>query len=80
MFLKGYRPSTHYGHVAVVEYVRVAHEKQVTSRMVDIFDRIRKKRHRAIYEAADIVSKNEAKNAMRWAEEFVDKVKEVILT
>ena len=79
MFLKGFRPSTQFGHVAVVRYVRFAFREQLTDRMVDIFDQMRKKRHRAIYEAVDVVSRNEAQNAVKWAEEFVNKVKEVAL-
>jgi len=79
MFLEGYRPFTQYGHVAVVKYVHAAFGKQVTGRMIDIFDRMRKKRHRAVYEEVDIVSQDEAKNAVKWAEEFVNKIKRTIL-
>jgi uncharacterized protein (UPF0332 family) len=79
MFLKGYRPSTQFGHIAVVKYLRAAFRDQLTERIVDIFDQMRKKRHRAVYEAVDIVSRNEAQNAMKWAKEFVDKAKEVVL-
>lgn len=79
MFLKGFRPSTQFGHIAVVRYVRVAFREQLTERIVDVFDQMRRKRHRAVYEAVDLVSRNEAQNAMKWAEEFVNKVKEVVL-
>jgi len=43
-----------------------------------IFDRIRKKRHRVIYEEPDIVSKDEAKNVIKWAGEFLEKVKKIL--
>lgn len=78
MFLKGFRPSTRFGHIAVVRYVHAAFREQLTERIVDVFDKMRKKRHRAVYEAVDIVSRNEAQNAMQWAEEFVNKVKVVL--
>ncbi|MFQ6080829.1 MAG: HEPN domain-containing protein [Candidatus Bathyarchaeia archaeon] len=79
MFLKGFRPSAQFGHIAVVRYIRVAFREQLTERMVDVFDQMRRKRHRAVYEAVDVVSRNEAQNAIKWAEEFVNKVKEVVL-
>lgn len=78
MFLKGFRPSTQFGHIAVVRYLRVAFGEQLTERIIDVFDQMRRKRHRAVYEAVDIVSRNEAQNATKWASEFVNKVKEVV--
>jgi len=79
MFSKGFRPSTHFGHIAVVRYARAVFRERLTDRMVDVFDQMRRKRHRAIYEAVDIVSSREAQNAVKWADEFVNKVKEVTL-
>jgi len=78
MFLEGYRPSTQFGHIAVVRYLRAAFREQITERIIDVFDQMRRKRHRAVYEAVDIVSRSEAENATRWAHEFVNKAKEIV--
>ncbi len=80
MFLKGFRPSAQFGHMAVLRYLRVTFREQLTERIVDIFDQMRRKRHRAVYEAVNVVSRDEAQNALKWAHEFVNKVKEVVLT
>jgi len=80
MFLKGFRPSTQFGHIAVLRYLRATFREQLTERIVDVFDQMRRKRHRAVYEAVDVVSRDEAQNALKWAHEFVNKVKEVVLT
>jgi len=70
MFLKGFRPSTQFGHIAVLRYLRATFKEQLTERIVDVFDQMRRKRHRAVYEAVDVVSRNEAQNALKWANEF----------
>jgi len=46
--------------------------------MVDLFDRLRKKRHRIVYEEIGAVSEEEAKRALAWAEEFVSKTGEIL--
>jgi len=78
MFLKGYRPYSQYKHVAVVQFVHEVFEKEITDGMVNVFNRMRKKRHRVVYEEPEIVSKDEAENAIKFAEEFVDKVSKII--
>ncbi len=35
---------------------------------------MRKKRHRIVYEEMDIISENEAKRSIEWAEEFIEKI------
>lgn len=39
---------------------------------------MRKKRHRIVYEEMDIVSEDEAGQALKWAEEFVNRISEII--
>ena len=46
--------------------------------MVLILNGIRKKRHRIVYEEMDIVSENEARQAVKWAEEFVEMISSLI--
>jgi len=78
MFLKGYRPSGEYKHLAVVEFLHAIFGKQLTDNMIIIFDRMRKKRHRIIYEEAEIVSEDEARQAVKWSEKFVKMVEKIV--
>ena len=47
-------------------------------RLLFMFNKIRKKRHTAVYEQVNIISKEEAENAFKTAEEFVAKVNELL--
>ena len=78
MFSRGFKPAGEYKHVAVVKFLHEVFGKELTDRLIMIFDRIRKKRHRVIYEEPDIVSKDEAKNVIKWAGEFLEKVKKIL--
>lgn len=70
MFQRGYRPSTTEGHVAVVRFLRALSKKGIHDAAVMVLDRMRKKRHRIVYEEADIVSEKEAHQTLKWAEQF----------
>jgi len=78
MFSKGYRPKGKYKHVAVVEFVKSRFGREFSDLMLFIFNKTRKKRHMAVYEQVNIVSEEEAKNAIDWAERFVRKVEEIL--
>mgnify|MGYP001110053399 CR=1 FL=1 len=78
MFDKGYRSSSSEGHVAVVRFLQASLGSEVSERMVMIMDGMRKKRHRIVYEEMDIVSEDEALQAVRWAEEFVQTIYSLI--
>jgi uncharacterized protein (UPF0332 family) len=75
MFAKGFRPKGEHKHIAVVEFVRENFGGQFADRLLFIFDKSRKKRHMVVYEAADIITKDEAEVALAVAEEFVEKVR-----
>jgi uncharacterized protein (UPF0332 family) len=78
MFEKGYRPSSTEGHVAVVKFLGAALGKEASDRMVLVLNRMRKKRHRIVYEEMDIVSKEEAGQSVKWAGEFMKMVNEIL--
>jgi len=72
MFFDGYRPRGSEQHATVVEFV----EERLGARyapQVRLFDQMRWKRHRVIYEVAGLISKNEAEQAIAFAKEFVEK-------
>jgi len=78
MFGQGYRPSSTEGHVAVMRFLRASLGGEVGDRMIMVMNGMRKKRHRVIYEEMDIVSEDEARRAVEWAEEFADKAERII--
>lgn len=78
MFERGYRPSSTEGHVAVVKFLRAALGKEASDRMILVLNGMRKKRHRIVYEEMDIVSKEEAGQSVKWAEEFVSMVNKIL--
>ncbi|MEM5881546.1 MAG: HEPN domain-containing protein [Candidatus Aenigmatarchaeota archaeon] len=78
MFLNGFKPTNRYQHIAVVKFVHIVFGKEITDRMINIFDRLREKRHKVVYEEVDIISEDEARNAIEWAHEFVSKVEEIL--
>jgi len=77
MFSEGYRPKGQYKHVAVIEFVK-SRFKEFAEQMLFVFNKTRKKRHIAVYEQVDIVSKEEARNVLNWAEKLVNKTKEIL--
>lgn len=78
MFSEGYRPKGEAGHVSVVEFVKERFGNEFAERILFIFNKIRKKRHVAVYEQVEIISEAEAKNALRNAREFVKTAKDII--
>ena len=74
MFSKGYRPSSDSGHVSAVSFARIfLKEEDVIS-----FDRMRRKRHIAVYDTVGSISRTEAENAISRAEKFILEVEMLI--
>jgi uncharacterized protein (UPF0332 family) len=78
MFSKGFKPSGEYKHVAVVRFLHEIFGKELTDRLITIFDRVRKKRHKVVYDEPDVISEYEAENAVLWASEFLLKVEDIL--
>lgn len=74
LFKKGYRPSSRNSHVATVKFAEIFLDESD----VIYFDRMRRKRHHAVYDTAGTISKNEAENAITRAEAIIEKVKKLI--
>ena len=77
MLAEGYRPRGGEQHATVVEFIRenlgAAYVYQV-----QLFDQMRRKRHRVIYEVAGLVSNHEAEQAVEFAKGFVAELTEII--
>ena len=59
MFCHGFRPSSHEGHKNTFAYLRAIVEEDRKA-LIEYFDRMRVKRHQAVYEAPGHVTKTEA--------------------
>ncbi len=77
MFFSGYRPRGSEQHATVVEFTEERLGNAFTAQ-VRLFDQMRRKRHRVIYEISGSVSKNEAEQSIAFAKEFVEKINEMI--
>ena len=70
MYAKGYRPRGPDRHKTVIRFLRATLDLSFKSKL-NRLDRVRKKRHRAVYRMAGAISEREAKGTIEFAEEFV---------
>jgi len=70
MFAQGYRPASAESHKNTLAFMRLALGNDFEDLMT-YFDRMRNKRHRAIYETAGLITETEARNILQKAEGFV---------
>lgn len=75
---RGYRPVGEAKHVADIEFVKSEYSKQIPSEVLYVFSKTRKKRHKAVYEEADVVSESEARTVINNAEKFVKAAKIIL--
>ena len=71
MFSQGYRPSSVEGHKTVFVFLREALASEHTS-LVTYFNRVRVKRHTAVYDVAGLVTQREAADVLSRAARLVD--------
>jgi len=57
MFKEGFRPKGQYKHVSVVEFVKTKFGNSFADKLLFMFNKIRKKRHTAVYEQINIISR-----------------------
>lgn len=78
MFAKGFRPGTGEGqHKVAVQFAEIALGEKFQDEIY-IFDKMRSKRHRVIYDVSGIISMKEARQALEFTVKFVDKVVELV--
>lgn len=70
MYAKGYRPRGPDRHKTVIRFLRATLDPSSKPKL-NRLDRIRKKRHQAVYCMAGAISEREAKGTIEFAEEFV---------
>jgi uncharacterized protein (UPF0332 family) len=78
MFYKGFRPGTGEGqHKVAVQFAEITLGKQLRDEIY-IFDKMRRKRHRVLYDVSGIISQKEACQAFEFAVKFVDTVESLV--
>jgi uncharacterized protein (UPF0332 family) len=75
MFAQGYRPESKESHKNVFAFMREAIGEEF-GELIGYFDRIRTKRHRAIYDVAGLITETEAKNLFGKAQSFVKLIRQ----
>jgi uncharacterized protein (UPF0332 family) len=73
MCLEGFRPEVKDKHLTVVKFAAAALGSDY-KRLINDYDFMRRKRHRLVYEPDIPCSKEEARNAVSTAKEFIDAV------
>jgi len=71
MFSQGYRPSSMEGHKTVFTFLREALAAEHSS-LVTYFNRVRVKRHAAVYDVAGMVTQRESADVLSRAAQLVD--------
>ncbi len=78
MFANGFRPAAGEGqHKTAVEFAEIALGEKFHDDIY-IFDKMRSKRHRVIYDALGLVSLEEARHAFAFAVRFVTEVEQLL--
>jgi uncharacterized protein (UPF0332 family) len=78
MFANGFRPAAGEGqHKTAVEFAEIALGEKFHDDIY-IFDKMRSKRHRVIYDALGLVSLEEAKQAFAFAVRFIKEVEQLL--
>ena len=71
---EGFRPRGAGQHWTIVEFCREALGPEYRQH-VALFDQMRRKRHRLVYEMVGLVSRQEAEQALAFAREFVEELR-----
>lgn len=75
MFVEGYRPTGGEGqHIAAVRFAEAALEGEL-GKEIYLFEKMRAKRHKVVYDIVGLVSEKEAEQALDFAQRFINAVK-----
>ena len=77
MLHKGFRPRGPEQHRTIVQFCELAlgpaHRRQIA-----LFDQMRRKRHRLVYETVGLVSRQEVEQALAFAKTFVEEIRSLV--
>jgi len=77
IFAHGYRPRGAEQHGTVVQFIEETLGEPYGGQIA-LFDQMRRKRHRVVYEQMGLVSEHEAKQAVAFAKKFVQEIRVLI--
>ena len=73
MFSLGYRPTATEAHKTTFEFMELTIE-ELHKETINYFDRVRKKRHKILYDETGLVTRTEAEKLLQMAEDFVAEI------
>jgi len=74
MFAQGYRPASTEGHKNTFAFMKAALGPGYQE-LISYFDRMRRKRNQAVYDAAAMISETEARDLLENAEQYVGMIR-----
>ncbi|MFH1256954.1 MAG: HEPN domain-containing protein [Candidatus Diapherotrites archaeon] len=74
MFELGFIPAGESAHLAVVKFIQAYFAEDEDKGLLFLLDKLRRKRHTAVYDEPDIVSLGMAEQALSLAEKFNEKI------
>jgi len=77
MFSKGYRATGEWQHATTIRFAQITLGDEFES-TIEFMDRMRRKRHRSVYDIAGLISTKEATEAIETAENFVNTISEML--
>lgn len=77
MYAEGYRPRGPDRHKTLIRFLRTSLDQSLQSQLKRL-DRVRKKRHQAVYRVAGAISESEAKGTIEFADNFVTQLGDLI--
>lgn len=77
MFSKGYRATGEWQHATTIQFAQITLGDEFESTL-EFMDRMRRKRHRTVYDIAGLISTKEATEAIETAESFVNEISEML--
>ena len=75
MLAQGYRPRGQSQHATVIEFARLSLGSGF-QHQVALFDQMRRKRHQLVYDIAGLVSRQEAQQALTFAQQIVAEIRD----
>ena len=77
MFHHGYRPAATESHKTSIEFMKLSVDEP-NKTTVEYFDRVRKKRHRTVYDEVGLVTEREVAQLLSKAREFLDYISGIL--
>ncbi len=78
MLANGFIPSGQFGHVAIVRFAEAYFGEKEQQNLLSLFEKMRRRRHKIVYDDPDVISLGMAKHALETAENFFEIAKKEV--